>query len=61
MIHCPNMSHPSIPFVLPKDDVVSIWTMSHRLASLSIQLVVSSFFRNEFILIILVLSIFVSL
>ncbi len=44
-IVCPNMSLPSVPFVAPQIDVVSMWTMSHRLATLSIRLVVSSLFR----------------
>jgi hypothetical protein len=43
-IVCPNMSLPSIPFVAPEIDAVSMWTMSHRLATLSVRLAVSSLF-----------------
>ncbi len=46
VIACPNMSLPSIPFVPPKVDVISMWTMSHRLSSFSIRLAVRIFFRN---------------
>lgn len=46
-IACPNISLPSIPFVTPETDVVSMWTMSHRLATLSIHLAVSIQFIIE--------------
>ncbi len=48
VIVCPNTSLPSIPFVPPQVDVISMWTMSQRTASLSIQLTVSSSFRNRY-------------
>jgi hypothetical protein len=44
-IVCPNMSLPSVPFVEPQMDVVSMWTMSQRLVTPSIGLAVSSHFR----------------
>ncbi len=47
VIVCPNMSLPSIPFVEPKLDVISMWTMSQSLATLSIHLAVSNLFDVE--------------
>ncbi len=58
MVACPNMSLPSIPFVAPKIDVISIWTMSQWFASLTIHLAVSSLFRNESSLTILFLYLY---
>jgi hypothetical protein len=47
VIVCPNMSLPSIPFVESQIDVISMWTMSGWLATLSIHLAVSDIFEVE--------------
>jgi hypothetical protein len=47
VIVCPNMSLPSIPFVESQIDVISMWTMSGWLATLSIHLAVSDLFEVE--------------
>jgi hypothetical protein len=59
VIVCPDRSLPSIPFVPPQVDVISMWTMSQRMASLSIQFTVSSHFQNRYSLTILFLPIFI--
>jgi hypothetical protein len=45
LVVCPNMSLPSIPFVPPRVDVMSIWTMSQWFPSLTNHLTVSRLFR----------------
>lgn len=46
-IVCPNMSLPSIPFVQPKTDIVTIWTMAQWFPSLTIHLAVSHLIENR--------------
>lgn len=42
-VPCVDASVPSVPFVQPSPDVISMWTMSHRSASISIQLFASGY------------------